>query len=122
MDTLVFIPNGLNTPEFEFLLSKSQELLNKNKKITILTCAGNTGYACSLNVYGMKSICIACKKRRNKGIAMLKGKFRLLEINKDIIKDIINKCDLNTTIKAKLLKLEPKDYIGLANKLTIKKN
>ena len=90
MNTLVFLPNGLNSPEFEFMLSKSQELLNKKKKITILSCAGKSGYACSLNVYAMKSICVACKKRRNKGLSMLRGEFKLLEINQEIIKKKID--------------------------------
>ncbi len=53
---------------------------------------------------------------------IIKEATRGKEINKDVIKDIINKSDLNKTIKAKLLKLEPKDYIGLAKKLTLKKN
>ena len=53
---------------------------------------------------------------------IIKQATRGKEINQDIIKDIINKSDLNNTIKNKLLKLEPKDYIGLAKKLTTKKN
>ena len=53
---------------------------------------------------------------------IIKQATRGKEINQDIIKDIINKSDLKNTIKNKLLKLEPKDYIGLAKKLTIKKN
>ena len=53
---------------------------------------------------------------------LIKQATRGKEINQDIIKDIINKSDLKNTIKNKLLKLEPKDYIGLAKKLTIKKN
>ena len=53
---------------------------------------------------------------------IIKQATRGKEIDQDIIKDIINKSDLKNTIKNKLLKLEPKDYIGLAKKLTIKKN
>ena len=53
---------------------------------------------------------------------IIKQATRGKKINQDIIKDIINKSDLKNTIKNKLLKLEPKDYIGLAKKLTIKKN
>ena len=53
---------------------------------------------------------------------IIKQATRGKEINQDTIKDIINKSDLKNTIKNKLLKLEPKDYIGLAKKLTIKKN
>ena len=53
---------------------------------------------------------------------LIKQATRGKEINQDTIKDIINKSDLKKIIKDKLLKLEPKDYIGLAKKLTIKKN
>ena len=53
---------------------------------------------------------------------IIKEATRGKEINQDTIKDIINKSDLKNTIKNKLLKLEPKDYIGLAKKLTTKKN
>ena len=53
---------------------------------------------------------------------IIKKATRGKEINQDTIKDIINKSDLKNTIKNKLLKLEPKDYIGLAKKLTMKKN
>ena len=53
---------------------------------------------------------------------IIKKATRGKEINQDTIKDIINKSDLKNTIKNKLLKLEPKDYIGLAKKLTTKKN
>ena len=51
---------------------------------------------------------------------LIKQATRGKEINQDTIKDIINKSDLKKIIKDKLLKLEPKDYIGLAKKLTIK--
>mgnify|MGYP006107713695 CR=1 FL=1 len=43
-------------------------------------------------------------------------------LNKDSIVSIINNCDLDKTIKKKLLQLRPRDYIGLAKKLTLKKN
>ncbi|MBT7543034.1 MAG: adenylosuccinate lyase [Gammaproteobacteria bacterium] len=43
-------------------------------------------------------------------------------IDKDSIASIINGCDLDDNLKKKLLKLKPRDYIGLANKLTLKRN
>ncbi len=42
-------------------------------------------------------------------------------IDKDSIASIINGCDLDDNLKKKLLKLKPRDYIGLANKLTLKR-
>jgi hypothetical protein len=49
---------------------------------------------------------------------LLEGK----DITQETIKEIIDKCDLSDSIKNKLLKLKPSDYIGLARKLTLKKN
>jgi len=75
---LVYIPTGLNSPELEILLSKSQILIDKKKSVTIVVCSGGKNYYCSKNIYSIKSICILCKNLRNKGISKLKGNFKLL--------------------------------------------
>tara|TARA_B100000035_G_scaffold251822_1_gene220993 strand:- start:466 stop:1848 length:1383 start_codon:yes stop_codon:yes gene_type:complete len=53
---------------------------------------------------------------------ILKNATRGRIINKEIIHKIINSCDLDNTVKNKLLNLKPSDYIGIAEKLTLKKN
>ena len=53
---------------------------------------------------------------------IIKDATRGKDITQEIIKEIIDKCDLSDSIKNKLLKLKPSDYIGLAKKLTLKKN
>tara|TARA_B100001059_G_scaffold53977_1_gene48431 strand:- start:541 stop:1923 length:1383 start_codon:yes stop_codon:yes gene_type:complete len=53
---------------------------------------------------------------------VIKDATRGKDITQETIKEIINKCDLSDLIKNKLLKLKPSDYIGLARKLTLKKN
>ena len=53
---------------------------------------------------------------------VIKDATRGKDITQEIIKEIIDKCDLSDSIKNKLLKLKPSDYIGLAKKLTLKKN
>jgi|TARA_B100001059_G_scaffold54713_1_gene49189 adenylosuccinate lyase len=52
---------------------------------------------------------------------IIKDATRGKEINEKIIIEIINKCDLSNNVKNKLLKLKPREYIGLAKKLTLKK-
>ena len=53
---------------------------------------------------------------------VIKDATRGKDITQETIKEIIDKCDLSDSIKNKLLKLKPSDYIGLAKKLTLKKN
>lgn len=53
---------------------------------------------------------------------IIKDATRGKDITQETIKEIIDKCDLSDSIKNKLLKLKPSDYIGLAKKLTLKKN
>ena len=53
---------------------------------------------------------------------VIKDATRGKDITQETIKEIIDKCDLSDPIKNKLLKLKPRDYIGLAKKLTLKKN
>jgi hypothetical protein len=86
MRALVYIPTGLNTPELEVLLSKTQSLIDQNNTVTILLCSGTGAYACSKNLLGLKVICYLCKKRRNKGISLLKGNYKILYTPKIIKK------------------------------------
>ena len=53
---------------------------------------------------------------------IIKNSTRGKSLNKQTIHSIIKSCDLDDNIKEYLLKLSPKDYIGLAQKLTKKKN
>jgi hypothetical protein len=78
MKTLIYIPTGLNTPELEVLISKTQSLIDQNNAVTILLCSGAGTYACSKNLLGLKFICYLCKKKRNKGISLLKGNYKIL--------------------------------------------
>ena len=47
MNYLVFIPNGLNSPELEILLCKCQLILDQKKKLEIVISPGFKNYACS---------------------------------------------------------------------------
>ncbi len=53
---------------------------------------------------------------------ILKNATRGKNINKNTIDEIINKCDLEKSVKTKLLRLKPRDYIGIAEKITLKNN
>ena len=79
MNSLIYMPTGLNSPELEVLLSKAQEDLDKKKKVIILTCSGNGAYACSLNIYSSKSICHSCNFLKKKGLEKLKGDYEVIE-------------------------------------------
>jgi hypothetical protein len=47
VNVLIYIPTGLNTPEFEILLSKTQQEIDSGNKVTILLCKGGKNYSCS---------------------------------------------------------------------------
>ena len=53
---------------------------------------------------------------------ILKNATRGRIINREIIHKIINSSDLDKTVKNKLLNLKPSEYIGIAEKITLKKN
>ena len=77
---IIYIPNGLNTPEFEIMLSKAQLLIDEDKHVEIITCGGGNGekiYATSKNIFSLSSIDQICKSQRSKGFSMLKGNFKL---------------------------------------------
>jgi hypothetical protein len=100
MNYLVHIPSGLPSPELEILLSKSQEIISKKKSLYIVVCAGLNNYACSLNPYGFRSVCFACKDRLKNGLKKLSGSFNLIETPK-ISNNIINNKNLNKIFKDK---------------------
>ena len=64
-NSLVYIPNGLNSPELEILLSVAQNEINIKNKVYIVVCSGNDNYACSKNLYSSKLTCFLCKKKRS---------------------------------------------------------
>ena len=77
---IIYIPTGLNTPEFEIMLSKAQLLIDEKKDVEIITCGGGNGkkiYATSKNIFSLKSIDDVCKFQRLRGFSMLKGDFKL---------------------------------------------
>tara|TARA_X000000950_G_scaffold285673_1_gene392225 strand:- start:80 stop:1573 length:1494 start_codon:yes stop_codon:yes gene_type:complete len=74
----VYLPVGLNHPEFEVILSRCQLILDKKIELDIILCAGHKGYACSKNIFSQKSICLLCNKNKTKGISKLKGKFNII--------------------------------------------
>jgi hypothetical protein len=78
-DVLVFFPTGLNTPEAEVLSSTIQSLLDKNNRVTILTCKGGKKYSCAKNIFSINLICILCKKKRNQYFKKIVGNFKVVE-------------------------------------------
>ncbi len=84
MNTLIYIPTGLPSPELEILLSKAQEIINQKKKLNIIICSGEKNYACSFNPYSQKTICLSCKNRLANGLKNLKGDYNLLTTPKNI--------------------------------------
>ena len=77
-NVLIYIPTGLNTPELEILISKAQDEIKKKNNVIILLCSGGKRYACSKNIFSLKSICIACKDIRKKAINKLNGKYKII--------------------------------------------
>jgi hypothetical protein len=118
INSLVYIPSGLQSPELEVLLSKAQEIINSKKNLNIIICSGAKDYACSFNIYSQKTICISCKNRLSNGLKNLKGNYNLLETPKTI-KELIffNEKLYNKIInKKKLLKIYYKKIdVGLAS-------
>ena len=50
----VYLPVGLNHPEFEVILSRCQLILDKKIELDIILCSGDKGYACSKNIFSQK--------------------------------------------------------------------
>ena len=138
---LLYIPTGLNSPEFEVLLSTAQLLIDKKKDVEIVTCGGEVSgevYATSSNVFSQSSIDNACKYKRNIGFKMLKGEFKLTYTSnlknykkffkkynfndrKKINQILIEKVDIGSCALSSYLDLSRDAYLdGLLAKKTIK--
>lgn len=79
MTTLVHLPTGLQTPELEIMLSRAQQAIDNGEDVIVVGCPGGRRYACSLNIYGLSSICHVCKQQRSRGVRKLQGSFIYLE-------------------------------------------
>lgn len=79
MSVVVHIPTGLASPELEILLAKAQSAIDAGEPTTVVTCAGGAGYACSLNIYGLRSLCGVCKSLTGRGVSKLRGSYRHVE-------------------------------------------
>ncbi len=84
--TLIYIPSGLQSPELEIMLSKAQISINNGYKTFLVSCSGGKGYACSFNIYGLKSICHSCRSQVNKGLSHLRGSYYHFKTPKNITK------------------------------------
>jgi hypothetical protein len=89
----IYIPSGLATPELEIMLAKVQSLINLQKKVVIATCSGGKNYACSFNIYGLKSICHVCKSQTLKGLENLQGNYEHISTPLEIDNRIKRKFD-----------------------------
>lgn len=91
---LVFIPTGLNSPELEVLVAHAQNLIDKKKKVTILTCGGGKNYRCSKNLFSVNILCSLCKFKRENLLKKIKGNFEYIKTphikNQEIKKNIKN--------------------------------
>lgn len=79
MSVVVYLPTGLQTPELEIMLSKAQAAIDAGQSTVVATCAGGSGYACSLNIYGLNSICAACRAQTRRGLKSLRGNYEHAE-------------------------------------------
>ncbi len=116
MNSLVYIPTGLPSPELEILLSKAQEIINLKKKLNIIICAGEKNYACAFNPYSQRTVCLSCKNRLANGLKNLKGNYNLLTTPKNIKEILFFNETLYNKIKnkEKLLKIYYKNIdIGI---------
>lgn len=93
--TLIYIPNGLNSPEFEILLSATQKSIDNKDDVNVLICKGGKNYFCSKNIYSIKYLCNSCNQKKLIGLNKLKGKFKLSYLPD--IKKIEKKLKLNFT-------------------------
>ena len=77
--SLIYIPNGLNSPEIEILLCQAQKEIDEKKDVHILICNGGKNFHCSKNINSLKLICFACKNKRKDYLTKLKGKFNIIK-------------------------------------------
>lgn len=85
MNTFVYIPTGLASPELEILLARAQSSIDAGEKTMVATCSGGSGYACSLNIYGLRTLCGVCKAMTGRGLSLLRGEFSHIETPPRII-------------------------------------
>ncbi len=78
MSTLIHVPAGLQSPEIEIMLSRTQQAINDGEDVVVVGCAGGPRYACSFNIYGVAPICYVCNRQKEKGLERLKGKYTYL--------------------------------------------
>lgn len=79
VNTLVYIPTGFASPELEILLAKAQSSIDAGENVTVVTCSGESGYACSLNIFGLRILCRACTSLTNKAVLLLRGNYQRLQ-------------------------------------------
>jgi len=82
MRYIIFIPNGLNHPEFEILLSKCQLILDQKKNLEIVISPGFDEYACSKNIFSQKIFNFISNEIIKESIKELNGSFKLKKIYK----------------------------------------
>ena len=66
--TLIYIPNGLNSPEFEILLSAAQKSIDNKDDVNVLICKGGKNFFCSKNIYSIKYLCNSCNQKKLIGL------------------------------------------------------
>ena len=111
MNYLVFIPNGLNSPELEILLSKCQLIIDQKKKLEIIISPGFRNYACSKNIFSQKIISSISNNIVKKGISLLTGKFTVSKINKiSNYEKLTKKVNFNNMNKLKNFNYENIDF------------
>lgn len=79
LKSLILIPSGLTSPEFEILLSRAQDLIDKKKNVDIISCDGSKKKACHLNPFSDSIICKICRFYTRKGIQKLSGDYNYIE-------------------------------------------
>lgn len=82
--TLIYIPSGLQSPELEIMLCKAQISIDRGDHTTVATCSGGEGYACSLNIYGLRLVCNSCRSQALKGLSRLNGIYDHIETPKNV--------------------------------------
>ena len=111
MNVLLYIPTSLNSPEFEILISKAQNLINEDKDVTILSCPGGNNYSCSINLYSNPIICNSCNYKKNRAFDKIEGTYNLEYTNIEQHKKFSKHLNLNQLRKIKYDDID----IGLAS-------
>ena len=91
LKSLILIPSALPSPEFEILLSRAQDLIDKGRKLDIVSCNGSRNNACHINPFSDKGICKICRFYTREGIKRLSGSYNYIEIDNSNNFKFINK-------------------------------